>query len=215
MGSETETRQETLWANIEVAGQASSPARVQPEVKSPPRLVPVNRQQLAWRTIDVERLIEEDHPARAIWEFVGKLDLSPFHQAIGAVEGVAGRPALAPQLLISLWVYAYSEGVSSARQIARLCEYHPAYQWLTGLEAVNDHSLSDFRVEHQAALNELFTQALGLLSAEGLVTLPRVMHEGTKVKACAGADTFGHEETIRTPLEMARQQVAAMGGPRA
>jgi transposase len=169
---------------------------------------------MVWRPVDVERLIEEDHPARAIWECVGHLDLSAFHEALKAVEGRAGRPALDPQLLISLWIYAYSEGVGSAREIARLCEYHPAYQWLTGCEPVNYHSLSDFRVDHQAALDELFTQVLGLLSAEGLVTLQRVMHDGTKVKACAGADTFRREEKIRAHLEMARQQVEAMGDPR-
>lgn len=214
MASETETCPETLWADLEPEARASSPAPVQPEVKGPPRLEPVNRQQMVWRTIDVEQLIEEDHPARAIWELVGKIDLSSFRQAIGAVEGKAGRPALDPQLLISLWIYAYSEGVSSAREMARLCEYHPAYQWLTGLEPINYHSLSDFRVEHQAALEELFTQVLGLLSAEGLVTLQRVMHDGTKVKACAGADTFRREERIRAHLDAARQQVQDMGDSR-
>ena len=43
------------------------------------------------RTIDVERLIEEDHPARAIWELVGRLDLSRYYAEIGSVEGRAGR----------------------------------------------------------------------------------------------------------------------------
>jgi transposase len=171
----------------------------------------VNRQQMVWRSIDVEQLIEQDHPARAIWELVGRLDLSAYQQTIRAVEGKAGRPALDPQLLISLWIYAYSEGVNSARAVAELCEFHPAYQWLTGLREVNHHSLSDFRVEHQEALEELFTQVLGLLSAEGLVTLQRVMHDGTKIKACAGADTFRREEKIRLHLELARQQVKELG----
>jgi transposase len=179
-----------------------------------PRLKRVNRQQMLLRAVNVEQLIPEDHPARAIWELAGRLDRSPFHQDIAAVEGVAGRPALDPQLLISLWIYAYSEGVSSAREIARLCEFDPAYQWLTGLEAINHHTLSDFRVDHQEALDELFTQVLGLLSAEGLITLQRVMHDGTKVKACASGDTFRREEKLRAHLEMARQQVAQMGDPR-
>jgi len=144
---------------------------------------------------------------------VGKLDLSRFYEAIGAVEGVAGRPALDPRLMISLWIYAYSQGVSSAREVARQCEFDPAYQWLTGLEPVNYHSLSDFRIGYQEALNELFTQVLGLLSAEGLVTLERVMHDGTKVKACAGADSFRREDKIRAHLELARQQVEGMGDP--
>ena len=39
-----------------------------------PRLAAVNRQQMVMRTMDVELLIEGDHPARSIWELVGRLD---------------------------------------------------------------------------------------------------------------------------------------------
>jgi transposase len=184
------------------------------EVKSELRLKAVNRQQMILRAVDVEKLTEADHAALAIWELVGRLDLSGFKAEIESVEGAAGRPAYDPQLLISLWIYAYSEGVSSGREVARRCEYHPAYQWLTGCEEVNHHSLSDFRVEHQAALDELLAQVLGVLSAEGLIGLERVMHDGTKVKALASGKSFRREQTLREHLEQARERVSAMGDPR-
>ena len=41
----------------------------------------VNRQQMSWRAVDVEQLISEDHPARAIWTLVGRLDLRRFYAA--------------------------------------------------------------------------------------------------------------------------------------
>ena len=178
------------------------------------RLKRINRQQMILRAVDVEKLIEPDHTARAIWELVGRLELSGFRAEIDSVEGEAGRPAYDPQLLISLWIYAYSEGVSSAREVARRCEYHPAYQWLTGCEVVNYHSLSGFRVEHQGALDELFAQVLGVLSADGLITLERVMHDGTKVRAQASGRSFRREGTLREHLERARQQVRSMGDAR-
>jgi hypothetical protein len=77
--------------------------------------------------VDVERLIGEEHGARAIWEFVGRLDMSGYREEVRAVEGKAGRPGWEPRLLISLWVYAYSEGVGSARAIEELCEWEPGY----------------------------------------------------------------------------------------
>ena len=55
---------------------------------------------------------------------------------------------------MSLWIWAYSQGVSSAREIERRCGYHPAYQWLTGMRVINHHTLSDFRTEQGAALEE-------------------------------------------------------------
>jgi transposase len=203
-----------MWEEVEphlpVADPAPRGAQAEPE----PRLQRVNRKQLLLRTVDVEQLVEADHTVRAIWELVGHLDLSRFQEPIGAVEGSAGRPAWDPHLLISLWVYAYSEGVGSAREVERRCAYHPAYQWLTGMETVNHHTLSDFRVQHQTALNQLFVDLLAALSAEGLITLEQVMHDGTKVKAAASGKSFRGEETLREHLEAARQQVQQMGDPR-
>ena len=150
-----------------------------------PRLVAVNRRQMVMRAVDGESLIEEDHPARSIWELVGRLDLSRYYAEIAAVEGRAGREHTDPQVLISLWVYAYSRGISSGREMAGRCEYEPAFQWLCGLEPISHRTLSGFRSSHKAALDDLFVQVLGMLSAEGLITLERVTLDGTKIKANA------------------------------
>src|SRR6202040_3973727 len=94
------------------------------------------------------------------------------------------------------------------------CEYDPAFQWLTGLDEVNYHTLADFRVDKQKELDELFTQVLAALSKEGLITLEQVMQDGTKIKALASSRSYRYEGAIRKHLEQARQQVAAMGDPR-
>jgi transposase len=174
----------------------------------------VNRQQMSWRAVDVERLIGGDHPARAIWALVGRLDLSRFYEGIASSAEEGGRPAFDPHLLISLWVYAYSQGIGSARVVARRCEYDPAFQWLTGLQEVNYHTLADFRVEKQKELDELFTQVLAALSKEGLITLEQVMEDGTKIKALACTRSYQREGTIQGHLERARQRVVEMGDPR-
>ena len=174
----------------------------------------VNRQQMSWRAVDVERLIGEDHAARAIWTLVGGLDLSSFYRAIESSAEEGGRPAFDPQLLISLWVYAYSLGIGSAREVARRCECDPAFQWLTGLQEVNYHTLADFRVERQKELDELFTQVLAALSKEGLITLEQVMQDGTKIKALASTRSYQREGTIQGHLERAQQRVEEMGDPR-
>ena len=175
-----------------------------------PRLVSVNRQQMVMRAMEVERLIEEDHPARSIWELVGRLDLRRYYAEIAAVEGRAGRDHTDPQVLISLWLYAYSRGISSAREVARRCEYEPAFQWLCALDLISHRTLSGFRSGHQAALNDLFVQVLGMLSAEGLITMERVTLDGTKIKANAGGNTFRRQETLEAHLQLAREQVRLM-----
>jgi len=195
-------------------GNVSSP--VTPLKGEEQRLVrckEINRQQLLLRPVEVEKLVDLGHPVRAIWELVGRFNLEPFYAEVESVEGVAGRPVWDPRLLISLWIYAYKEGVSSAREIARLCEYHPAYQWLSGLGVVNYHTLADFRIRHKEALDQLFIEVLGVLSHEGLITLQRVMHDGTKMKACASDKSFHRKATLQDHLRLAREQVEQMGDP--
>jgi transposase len=184
------------------------PAEDSAAATAPPRFHPINRSQLFLRSVDIEDLVEEDHPVRAIWKVVGELDLSAFAAQVEAVKGAAGRPAIDPRLLASLWIYGYSQGIGSAREISRLCGYHPAYQWLTGAEEISGHTLSDFRVRHREALEKLFVEVVGVLSAEGFIRLQRVMQDGTKVRACAAADSFRRRQRLEEHLAEARAQCA-------
>src|ERR1700680_1498362 len=118
----------------------------------------MDRRQILLRTVDVEKLIDEDHSARSLWEVVGRLDLSLYYAQIAAVEGRAGREHTDPQVMISLWLYAYSRGISSAREVERQCEFEPGLQWLGGLPVISHRRLSGFRSEHKAALDDLFVQ---------------------------------------------------------
>jgi len=196
----------------EVSGQKSASEPRSEAAEPKPRFEFINRAQLVFRSIDVEQLIAIDHPARAIWEFLGRVDLGGFSAAVQAYEGERGRAAYDPRLLISLWVYSYSRGISAGREIARLCEHDPAYQWLTGMKVVNYHSLTDFRVQHEVALKQLFIQILAVLSQEGLVSLERVMNDGTKIKAQASKQSLRGKQKIKEHLKLARQQVAALEG---
>jgi transposase len=179
----------------------------QPERTGAPRVVTADRGQLAWRTCDLESLLPAEHRARLIWSAVEKLELSKFYEPIAARENEPGRPAIDPKILVALWLYATSEGVGSAREVARLCGAHDAYRWICGGVSVNHHTLSDFRVGHGAALDDLMTQVLAVLMHGGLVTLERVAQDGMRVRASAGAASFRREPTLKACLEAARTQV--------
>lgn len=172
-----------------------------------PRFEAIDRQQVVLEPLDIEQLIPLGHPARNVWEILGRLDLSRFLGPVKAVEGHAGRNLWEPRLLIAMWVYAYTRGISSAREIERQCAYEPGLRWLTGLKVVNHHTLSDFRVEQGQALQDLFVQVVGILSMEKLVSLERVTVDGTKVRACVNKKTFSRAHKIREHLKVARQHI--------
>jgi hypothetical protein len=72
-----------------------------------PRYEAINREQLFWRQVDVERLIGAEHPARAVWEFVGKLDMSGYQEEARRWLQRAGRGSAVTD---QPGVYAYGEG---------------------------------------------------------------------------------------------------------
>ena len=172
------------------------------------------REQLQWVARDLEGSVPQDHPARAIWDLLEKLDLSAFYGAIKAVLERPGRPTTDPQVLLALWLLATVEGVGSARRLDRLCGEHDAYRWLCGGVPINYHMLSDFRVAHQGALDELLTQIVASLMGAGAVTLERVAQDGMRVRASAGAGSFRRRQKLEECLEEAGAQVTRLAHER-
>ena len=145
-----------------------------------------------------------DHRARLLWRVVETLDLSAFTANAKALEGVQGRPLTSVRLLLTLWLYAISIGIGSARKIARLTTSDDAFRWLVGDQRVSHDTLAAFRVGHGAALDKLFTDVLAALVHKGLVSLDLVAQDGTRVRASASAPSFRREAA----LEECREQAA-------
>lgn len=177
---------------------------------APVRLRRPDRAQVTMRVECDDQLIPQAHRARTIWSVVEKLDLSAFHQPIKAREGVCGRDATDPALLVALWLYAATRGVGSARELARLGVESRPYRWLCGGVTVNHHSLSDFRVGHAAALDELFTRVLAVLVEQGLVKIRRISQDGTRVRAAAGSSSFRRGQRLEQLLAQAKAHVAEL-----
>jgi transposase len=171
------------------------------------RFEEIDRTQNVLVPVDIEELISEDHPARNIWSFVGQLNLEAFVEDVRASEGRAGRDAIHPRLLISIWIYAITRGIHSAREISRQMSYEPGLQWLGGLRVINHHTLSDFRSRNERGLAKLFEQVIGLLHLKRLITLERVTQDGTKIRAYVNKKTFTREAKIRAHLKLAREQM--------
>ncbi len=157
-------------------------------------------------------LIPATHAARTIWSVVESLDLSAFHKPIKARDGVAGRDATDPALLVALWLYACIRGIGSARELARRCdpdaEGGRPFLWLCGGVTVNHHMLSDFRVGHADALDGLFTEVVASLVDQGVVKVKRASQDGVRVRASAGAASFRREERLAELLAKSEAHVA-------
>ena len=187
--------------------EGSAPKEGAPACKSAERLRTPQRLQTEMRVCCPDDLVAEAHPVRAVAKAVAKLDLSQFYEPIKAREGVHGRDATAPELLVGLWLYATIRGIGSARELARRCQESRPFEWLCGGVSVNHRMLSEFRTGHGAGLDDLLTQMVATLVDKEVVKASRISQDGVRVRVGAGASSFRREQRLEQLLEEAQQHV--------
>ena len=193
------------------ANEAAAPALQREHL----RLRRVDRERVAPIPARLAELLPAAHLARLVWDATVRLDLAAFYAPIIVVEGGPGQAATDPQILVALWLYATSQGVTSARELNALCVEHLAYIWLCGGVSMNYHTLSDFRTQHLPALDALLTQVLGCLDYAGLIAYAHTAQDGMRVRASAGAASFRREATLEKCLATAEAQIATLTAPAA
>ena len=173
-----------------------------------PRLQRPDRHQHILEDACLDAQLSPDHRARLVWDFVERVDVGLLERSVKARTGRPGAPAIAPRLLLALWLYACLDGVGSARELARLCREHVAYRWLCGRVGVNHHSLSDFRGGCGPYLDALLSDMIACLVKAGVVEGSTIFQDGTKVRASAGSASFRRESTLERLREEAAAHVA-------
>ena len=181
-----------------------------------PRTVEPQRNQVEIRFALPSEDIASTHPARVLWEVLGRVDMGGFDADARAVEGKPGRPRISSRTLLTLWSYAVSQGIGSAREIARLTRTDSAFRWITGGRAASHQTLSRFRVGHPAALDTLMTNVLASLMHKGVLSLELVAQDGMRVRASASAPSFRRHASLlecREQAELHLKAVFALSDP--
>src|SRR5260370_40566076 len=92
-------------------------------------------------------------------------------------------------------------GMGTARELARRWEESAQFRWLCGGVSVNHRLLSDFRSDHGAALDGLFTQVIAALVDQEVVQVSRVSQDGVRARVSAGARSLRREGRLQKVLE--------------
>ena len=179
------------------------------------RLRQPNRDQVTPVPTYLDDILPQNHLARLLWQALEQMDLSAFYAPLVVKVDGPGRGAADPKLMVALWLYATAQGVTSARELDRLCGENLAYIWLCGGVSVNYHSLSDFRIQHRQALDQLMNELVAQLIEAGLVELENVAQDGMRVRASAGAASFRREPTIIEHLTQAKALQEQIKSPQA
>jgi transposase len=151
----------------------------------------------------VQDELRGDHLCFFLRRVVERLDLSGFERAY-AVEGGA---LYAPELMLSVWLYAYATGITSARQLERRLVEDLPLRYLAAGARVDNWALSAFRRRHARALNDCFTQVLEMARTLGMGKLGKVAIDSTRIKASACRDRLDTEQQLRDLRSDLRRQV--------
>jgi transposase len=152
---------------------------------------------------DLRDWLDDDHLAWFVIDAVSELDLEPFYVSYRA-DG-HGRAAHDPQMMVTLFAYAYAVGERSSRGIERRCREDIAFRVICANQVPDHATIARFRVRHQEALAGLFGQVLGLCGKAGIVDVSVIAVDGTKLAADAA------DGAIRTYEQIAAEILAEAG----
>jgi transposase len=174
----------------------------------PQNFLGCDREQSFLMPPDPRDWLPEGHLAWFILEMVRELDLAPFY--VSYRQDGWGRAAFEPEMMLSLLLYAYARGERSSRGIERRCVEDVAYRVIAAQQAPDHATIARFRVRHEEALADLFTEVLLLCKEAGLVKVGLIAIDGTKVHANASHHSnLDYEQLAREILKEAARIDAA------
>lgn len=169
------------------------------------------RHQIEFKECCLDDSLPPYHKARKIWEFVKNLESDSCFRKIKSMAHAVGRPTTSPDVLLCLWLYALTEGISSGRKIADLSKYHDAYRWISGGVPINRTMLCEFRVLDSALFQQLLTNSLAMMLRANLLIPEDLAQDGSKLQASAGGNTYRGEATLTALLAEANNYVKKVG----
>lgn len=152
---------------------------------------------------DLRDWLPEDHLAWFVIEAIDELDLEPFYGAYRS-DG-HGAAAHEPKMMVGLFAYAYCVGERSSRGIERRCREDIAFRVICANQVPDHATIARFRVRHEDALADLFSQVLGLCAKAEIIDPAVLAVDGSKFAAAAS------DSAIRTYEEVAAEVVAEAG----
>jgi transposase len=151
----------------------------------------------------VRDVLSRGHLCFFVRGVVAKLNLGAFRDEYGT----EGGPAYAPEMLVSVWLYAYALGVTSSRRLEQRIREDLAFRYLAGGAAPDHWTLNAFRRRHGKGLNDLFTRVVELARANGLGRLGHVAIDSTRIAANASRNRLDTEQSLRQARARIRRDI--------
>jgi transposase len=121
-------------------------------------------------------------------------------------DGEEGHPAYSPEMLLSVWLYAYVLRVTSSRWLEQKIRKDSAFRNSANGVMPDHQTLSVFRRRHRKELNDVFTEVMESARASGFSLLGVVAIDSTRVMGNASRDTIA-AQSLRNQRKRIRQEI--------
>lgn len=146
-----------------------------------------NQHQILLLPPSYDELIAETHPVRVVNSVIDRIDITPL---LSSYKG-GGNSCFHPRQMLKILVYAYLNNIYSGRQIEKQLHENIPFIWLSGGAKPDFRTINYFRSKRlKDHFENIFTQVVLLLSAEGFISLNVQYIDGTKIESAANKYTF-------------------------
>jgi transposase len=151
----------------------------------------------------VRDVLGPDHLCFFVRRVVAKLNLTAFRDEYSE----EGGPAYAPEMLVSVWLYAYALAVTSSRRLEQRIREDLAFRYLAAGATPDHWTLNTFRRRHAQGLNDLFTQVVELARKARMGKLGHVAIDSTRIAANASRNRIDTEQALRDARARIRREI--------
>ena len=147
-------------------------------------------------------LLQDDHECYLYKDVFQQLDTSSLESKFSR----NGQNAYHPRLIVSILIFAYSQGLFSSRQIEKRCNEDLSFMYIAGMNCPNFRVLSDFRKNNADFFNDCFKQSVLWALELGLASLGHVSLDGSKFKASTSKHkAMSHKRLVEKEKELMKE----------
>jgi transposase len=144
-------------------------------------------------------LLPKDHDCFIYEDIFSQIDT----KALEEKYSMLGQHAYHPKLIVSILIYAYSQGVYSSRKIEKRCKEDLAFMYISHLNCPNFRVLSDFRKRNLHFFVDCFKISIDMAKGLDMTSLGHVAIDGSKFFA----DTSKHKAASYSRLDAGEKKL--------
>jgi transposase len=158
----------------------------------------------------LEDWVGPEHPVRFVHDFVDALDLAEL--GIKDPQGEVGRPPVAADVLLKVWLYGFTQRVRSTRKLEKACREVMPFMWLTYPDPPDHNTIWRFFRDNRTALPKLFKKLMASAAEAELISFALHALDGTKLQAASSTDTALHRKSLEEKLKLVNEIIAQYMG---